>query len=104
MTETTWSELEGTELQYRNDSWELTGAVDVGNTGKFLEVEAKKTTDVRKRTVALRFGPDGDSPSVNPGNLDARFDRIEPEPGGQFLVLEDDHRIYRYELQGLVYR
>lgn len=104
MVETEWPELEGTELQYSNDTWECTGEVDVGNTGNLLEVAARKVTDVRKRSAALRFGLDGSSPSVNPGNLGIRFDRIERDRASQHLVVKDDRREYRYELQGLVHR
>ncbi|SDQ56981.1 hypothetical protein [Natronobacterium texcoconense] len=104
MAEIQWPELEGTELQYSDNTWEFTGVVDVGNTGDMLEVEARQTDDVRERKAALRFGLDGGSASVNPGNLEVRFDRVEPEPTGQYLVLEADHRTYRYELQGIVQR
>ncbi|ELZ17466.1 hypothetical protein [Natrinema limicola] len=103
MDETQWPELSGTELQYGDHTWELTGTVDVGNTGTMLAVEAKQVDDVRQPKAVLRFALDGDAPSLNPGNLGSHFDSLEQAGGTQYLVVKKAARTYRYELHGFEY-
>ncbi len=103
MVETEWPELGGTEVQYGDHTWELTGTVDVGNTGDALAVEAKQVNDVRQRRATLRFGLEGDSHSLNPGDLGTHFDRLERARNAQYLVVKKEPRTYRYELRGIEY-
>ncbi|MFD1562641.1 hypothetical protein ACFR99_03625 [Haloarchaeobius amylolyticus] len=103
MVETEWLELGGTEVQYGDHTWELTGTVDISQTGDMLAVEAKQVDDVRQRTAVLRFELQDGAPSLNPGNLGSHFDRLERTGDTQYLVVKTEPRTYRYELQGLEY-
>lgn len=101
MVETRWPDLEGTEVRYGNHTWELTGSVDVRATGDLLEVEAAQIDDVRRGKALLRFGLQNPPASLNPGNLEGRFERLEREGDRYFLVIRTDPRTYRYELHGV---
>jgi hypothetical protein len=101
MVETRWPGLDGTELQYGKHRWELTGAVDVRGTGDLLEVEAAQVDDVRRGKAALRFGLENPPASLNPENLDGRFERLDREGDRVFLVVRAEPRTYRYELHGV---
>lgn len=103
MTETVWPELGGRQLQYGSDIWELSGTVDVRNTGEFLKVEAKQVDDVRGRRALLRFSLANPPASLNPGNLGEHFDSLEHDGARHRLVVKKDHRTYRYVLEGLEY-
>lgn len=103
MVETAWPALSGVEVTYGDHTWEFTGAVEVGPTGDTLGVEATQTDDVRRRTATLRFGLPDDSPSLNPGDLDAHFDRFERDGEALYLVVSEEPRTYRYELRGIGY-
>ncbi|EMA37359.1 hypothetical protein [Halobiforma nitratireducens] len=104
MVDAQWSELEGTELEYGGDGWELTSEVDVRNTGTLREVEARRVDGVCKRAASLRFELAGDerSPSVNAGNVSGGFHRLERHR--QYLVVSDPQRTYRSGLRGIVHR
>ncbi|ELY47183.1 hypothetical protein [Natronorubrum bangense] len=104
MVEMEWPQLSGTELQYSDHSWELTGTVDVGPTGDVLGAEAKQVDDVRQRNATLRFGLQDGAPSLNPGEMGSHFDRIEQAGATKHLVVKTDTRTYRYRLHGLEYR
>ncbi len=103
MVETEWPHLDGTELQYGDHMWELTGTVTLGNTGETLGVHARQVDDVRGRQAILRFAPDDGAPSVNPGDLGTHFEKLERANDTQYLVIKTDSRTYRYELQGIEY-
>lgn len=103
MVETEWPEIGGTEVQYGDHTWELTGTVDIAETGDALAVEAKQVDDIRERKADLRFGLHDDAPSLNPGNLGSHFDRLERAGDTQYLVVKTEPRTYRYELQGVEY-
>jgi len=57
MVETEWPKLGGTKLQYSDHTWELTGTVEIAETGDVLAVEAKQVDDVRggRPTFGLAF-------------------------------------------------
>jgi len=63
MVETEWPKLGGTKLQYSDHTWELTGTVEIAETGDVLAVEAKQVDDVRGRKANLRFGLQYGTPS-----------------------------------------
>lgn len=104
MVETTWPEIAGKEIRYRDHTWELTGTVDVRDTGDVLAVEARQVDSVGHDTATLRFGIEDPPGSLNPGNLGDHFDRLEREGDRYHLVVEREARRYRYELHGLEYR
>lgn len=101
MVETIWPELGGKTLQYGGHTWELTGTVDVRNTGELVAADAKRITDVSRSRATLRFGCEEGSPSLNPGNLGEHFDRIERVRRTHHLVVKKDPKIYRYKLLGI---
>jgi len=105
MVETEWPKLGGTKLQYSTATTreELTGTVEIAETGDVLAVEAKQVDDVRGRKANLRFGLQYGTPSLNPGNLGSHFDRLEREGDRQYLVVKTEPQTYRYELRGLEY-
>lgn len=103
MDETQWPELAGTELEYGDHTWELTGTVEIGEIGDVLSVRAKQVDDVRQPKASLRFGLRDGSSSLNPGNLGNHFDSLEREGDTHVLVVKKEARTYRYELQGLEY-
>ncbi|TYL36512.1 hypothetical protein CV102_22070 [Natronococcus pandeyae] len=103
MAETEWPEIKGKELEYGDHTWELTGTVDVGNTGEIIAVEAKQTDDVRQRNAMLRFGLGDQSASLNPGNPRSRFHGFEQEGDTQYLLVKAEPKVYRYEIQGISY-
>ncbi|MCU4750675.1 hypothetical protein OB919_01555 [Halobacteria archaeon AArc-curdl1] len=103
MVETEWPELAGTELEYGDHTWELTGAVEVNVTGEAISVGAKQVDDVRQKTATLRFGASADAPSLNPGDLGGHFDRVELVRDSPRLVLRTEARTYRYELRNVEY-
>ena len=101
MVEENWVDLEATELRYRDRTWELTGDVDVRASGEVLAVEARQTDDVRRGDATLYFGLQEGTHSLNPGNLGDHFDRLERVGDDHHLVVKNDGRTYRYELQRL---
>ena len=99
MVESTWPELGGKELRYRDHTWELTGEVDVRDRGELLAVAARQADGVGHDRATLYFDIADPPDSLNPGNLGAYFDRIERTPDGTFLVVKKERRTYRYVLQ-----
>jgi hypothetical protein len=99
MVESHWVELRGQELRYADDTWELTGDVDVLESGELLGVEARQADDVRHGTATLYFGLDSPTESLNQGALGEHFDRLERTRNGHHLVVKKEARTYRYELQ-----
>lgn len=99
MVESTWPEIAGKRLRYHDRTWELTGDVDVQNTGELLGVEARQADDVRRSPATLYFGLERQSDSLNPGNLGEHFDRLERTDDKHVLVVEKAGRTYRYVLQ-----
>lgn len=100
MTETRWPEIGGKELRYADHTWELTGMVDVRETGEVLHVEARQLDGVRHGMAILRFGLTHPPASLNPGDLGGHFDRLERDDGRWTLIVRKEARVYRYELHG----
>ena len=103
MADAQWEDVRGEELRYRDDTWELTGEVDVRGSGDRLRARARQVHDVKHGHAALQFGVVGQGDSLNPGNLDDVTARLVPEDGRYYLVVETDSRTYRYELHSLEY-
>lgn len=103
MVETHKPELEGRQLQYRGDAWELTGTVEIKRNGELIAVEARKTNRVRGETGQLSFTLADGTSSINPGNPDDFEAEIEPRNAGYTLVATRDHTTDRYELSSMQY-
>ncbi len=103
MVETSWPELHGKEVRFRDGTWRLTGDVDVRNRGESLAVEANRGDDVRHETALLHFGIESPTDSLNPGDLGEHFDRLERTDRGQYLLVKKGPKTYRYELERLEY-
>lgn len=101
MDATTWPELGGKEIRYRDEIWELSGEVAVEDDGTSLAVEAVARDDVRHETGTLYFSLEDPPDALNPGNLGDHFDRIERTKRNQYLVAETEGRTYRYRLARL---
>lgn len=103
MVESQWPELGGKQVRYRDDTWELTGTVDVLGTGDVLAVEATQVDDVRHRDATLRFGLEDPPESLNPGDLGDHFDQLQRDGDRYTLIVKKEARTYRYTLLGLEY-
>ncbi|MFC6976884.1 hypothetical protein ACFQL1_22725 [Halomicroarcula sp. GCM10025709] len=96
-----WESLGGTQLRYRDQTWELTGDIEARETGETLAVEARQVDDVRHETATLYFDLQGSTESLNPGNLGAHFDRFERDGDDHYIVVTKEQRRYRYKLHRL---
>ena len=101
MVESHWDDLRGRELRYLDTSWELTGDVDVLDTGALIAVDAKQAEGSRRVTAVLHFGLDEPTDSLNPGALGEHFDRLERVGDDHYLVVKTEGRTYRYVLDRL---
>ncbi|QLG61141.1 hypothetical protein [Halorarum salinum] len=99
MVELHWPDLGGKQVRYLDDTWELTGDVDVRESGELVAVDAKQVDDVRHRSATLYFRLQNPPASLNPGNTGVHFNRLEREDDVQHLVVRNDRRTYRYELR-----
>lgn len=104
MVEQHWDDLRGKRLRYRDHTWELTGDVDVLETGELLAVEAGQQDDVRYGAATLYFDLTDPPDSLNPGDMGTHFDRLERTGDAQYLVVKREPRTYRYELQRMAYK
>jgi len=102
MVDAHWEDVRGKELRYGDHTWELTGDVEVLDTGKVIEARARRADGVRHEDATLRFGVD-DGESLNPGDLDEVFVHVERERDRHYLVVRKEPRVYRYELHSLEY-
>lgn len=103
MVETYWGLLDGAEVRYNDDTWELTGDVDVRKEGAVLAVDGRSKGDVRHQAATLFFGVDEAPDSLNPGNIAEHFDRLERTTSRQYLLVKTEGRRYRYELERMEY-
>lgn len=103
MVEVQWEGIRDEELRYQDHTWELTGEVDVRQTGERLRARARRADGVRRETGSLLFGLADGGGSLNPGALGGAVARLEREDGRYFLVVEEERRAYRYELHSLEY-
>ena len=103
MVESNWTELGGKQVRYAGHTWELSGAVEVRESGELLATEAQQAGDVRGETAMLFFRLENPPDSLNAGHLGEHFDRLERTADGYRLVVKTDPRTYRYELQRMEY-
>lgn len=103
MVEANWPDLRGKELRYGDETWELTGAVNVRGSGESLEVSAKQLDDVKGSTATIRFNVRDPPVSLNPGNLGVYSTSLERADGQYYIVVEMDSRTYRYEIASIQY-
>lgn len=101
MGEPPWDDLEGRTVRYAGDLWELTGKVEVLDSGELLALSARREDDVRGESAKLHFAVEGAPHSLNPGDLGEQFDHIERTGDGHHLVVRTDGRTYRYGLEHL---
>lgn len=102
MAETRWEDVRGEELRYQDHTWELTGEVDLRGTGERIRARARRVDGVKHEHATLLFAVEGDG-SLNPGDLDDVFVRLEQEGDREILVVKKEPRTYRYELLSLEY-
>jgi len=102
MVETHWPGLEGKELRYDDETWALTGDVEVRGQGDLLAVAATATTDIHHDTATLYFEVVGED-SLNPGNLGERFAELEHRGRHHRLRITNGGPAYRYELTRIDY-
>lgn len=103
MVEIRWPELSGKELRYRDKTWKLTGTVDVRGSGESLEVTATEVHDVKHSKATLQFNLRNPPASLNPGDFGTGSTSLEREDDRYYIVIEKEHRTYRYEIGGLQY-
>lgn len=96
MREYVWGELSGEKVQYSDQTWEMTGDVEVRRDGELLAVAVVAADDVRHGAAMIDFSLGELSPSPNPGQLDRHFVRIERTKSNVYLVMSDGVRTYRY--------
>lgn len=104
MVETHWEDIRGKTVRYRDHTWELTGDVDVRESGALLVVEAKQVDDVQGEKARLYFDLSTSGDSLNPGNLGEHFDSLKRTRNKQYLLIKKAPKTYRYELQRLEYK
>ncbi|WP_277554051.1 hypothetical protein [Halobaculum limi] len=100
MIESQWDDIRGKEVRYHDHTWELSGDVEILESGESLGVEARAVDTDRHEPARLFFGLEG-TDSLNPGNLATHFDRIEHTNDGHVLVVKTDQNTYRYRLHRL---
>lgn len=103
MVEAHWEGVRGEELRFSDDTWELTGDVDVRGSGELVHARAKQVDSVKHGEADLQFGVADAGGSLNPGGFDDVTARVERDGDRSYLVVERDPRTYRYELQSIEY-
>lgn len=99
MTDAHWEALKGSELRYRDNTWELTGDVEIRDQGAHLAVKARQVDEVRHGPARLHFTIDDPPDSINPGALGEHFDSIERTKRANHLIIKTAGRTYRYTLR-----
>ena len=61
--------LEGKQLRYNDNTWELTGKIAVRRNGELIQAEARKVDRVRGSAGWLKFVLDTPPASLNPGHI-----------------------------------
>ena len=103
MVEVDVPELGGEQLRYNNDTWELTGTMDVMQNGELPQAEAKKPDRIRGSTGWLKFSLDTPPASLNPGNLSEFNCELTEGDDGYVLEITREQRADRYRLTKLRY-
>lgn len=104
MVEQHWPDLGGKRVRYLDETWELTGDVDVRESGELVAIDARQVDDVRHGSATLFFRLRNPPDSPNPGNPGVQFHRLERDDDVQFLVVKGPRRTYRYELRRMEHR
>ena len=103
MVEIEKPELEGESVRYRDNTWELTGRLDVQRNGELIQAKARKSSRVRGNPGTFSFSLEDSSASLNPGNpgeFDVELQRLDD---GYHLVVHRNHATSRYRLTNLHY-
>ena len=103
MVEVHRPELEGERVRYRNDTWELTGTIDVRRNGDVVHTGARKADRVRGNAGRLSFTLADPPSSLNPGNLGEFQCDLQQGNEGAVLVINRDHTTDRYRLDSVSY-
>lgn len=101
MVATHWDDMRGKQLRYLDHTWELTGDLELLDTGNLLEVEARRVDDVRGKRARFHFDVENPPDSVNPSDDGLNFYRLEQDGTDQLLVVRNAGRTYRYCLHRL---
>jgi hypothetical protein len=103
MVEAHAPELDGERIRYNDDTWELTGTIDVKQNGNRIHARAKKPERVRKNAGTLNFTLTEPPASLNPGNLGEFSCELEQAETVSTLVIVRNQRTDRYTLDSLSY-
>ena len=103
MVELSVPELEGARLRYNDDTWELTGTVDVKQNGALIQARARKPDRVRGSTGRLKFVLETPPASLNPGNPGEFSCEITTGDEGAVLVITRGGQADRYTLAKMTY-
>lgn len=101
--ETHWDNIHGREVTYHDQRWELTGDVDVINSGDVIALEARQRDDVKGERARIYCTVESGSKSINPGAMGDHFDSVLPDGPEQVVRIKTHGRTYRYELARLEY-
>ena len=103
MVDARWEDVRGAELRYHDHTWELTGEVDVQETGERLRARARRADGVKHEHATLQFGIVDEGDSLNPGDLGDVFVSLETEGDRHYLEVRKEPRTYRYGLHSIEY-
>ena len=104
MVEVAVPELEGARLRYNDDTWELTGTIEVKRNGELIEASARKPDRVRGSGGRFTFVLDSPPASLNPGNLGAFSCELTKGEREYGLTITRDGRTDRYGLKKMAYK
>lgn len=103
MVEIEKPELAGETLRYRDNTWELTGTIEVKRNGETIHAKARRADRVRGDAGTLSFTLQDSTASLNPGNPGEFNVELEQLEDGQYLVVRRDHATTDYRLTSLQY-
>lgn len=96
-------ELEGERVRHNDDTWELTGAIDIKQNGARIHAEATKSDRVRGNRGTLGFTLADPPASLNPGTSESLDGELQQTDDGYELVIGRRHTTSRYELNNVSY-
>lgn len=95
--------LDGAELRYGGNTWQLTGDVEVTQNGESIRIFARQSERVRGTTGVLKFTLTDGSTSLNPGNLEDLSVTLSVDGEDYHLVVDRDHDTSRFVLSSVRY-